>query len=721
MRKFIQFIDKHSKVVFRTLLYILTLGFLLYIFPREGNFPYEFSMGKPWLHNDLYSTFDFPIRKSVTEINAERDSILKEYRPYFNYKNEISLEQISKFNKAFNNEWNKFAEGRVKKPLSPEMISFFKDADTIKKSNFLKFADELLLKVYQKGIIEVTDQMEQSSSKDFPMVIIRNNVGEEFEFSDVFTPKTAYGYIMNQINLLKTATASDKILYESGFYKELNINEFLLPNLLYNEEASRNVKNDLVKKISLTKGMFPSDRRVIGKGEIVNGEKYNTLLSLKYEYENKLGHSNKYLSIIVGQALLIGCLLLLLLFFVLNFRREVYSNNLKFSFILLLISIFVGVSCLITKKDWVNLYILPFALLPMIVRTFYDARLALFVHTVAILLVGFIAPNSFEFVFLNFIAGAIAIIGLSNLYRRGKLFTTTLYVILTYCILYLGLYLVQGNDFAGLTKDSGFWENYIYFGISGLLLSMAYPLIFVFEKMFGFLSDLTLMELSDTNQPLLRKLNEKAPGTFQHSLQVANLAEDAAYKIGANPLLVRAGALYHDIGKMQNPMYFIENLSTEKNPHGNISNEASARIIIEHVTKGIEIARKNRLPEQIIDFIRTHHGTTTVQFFYRTQKKQNPESDIDVSKFTYPGPIPFSKEMALVMLADSVEAASRSLRELTHDSINDLVDNIVYYQMINEQYNNSNITYKDIGIIKGIFKRKLMNIYHVRVEYPDEI
>jgi cyclic-di-AMP phosphodiesterase PgpH len=279
-----------------------------------------------------------------------------------------------------------------------------------------------------------------------------------------------------------------------------------------------------------------------------------------------------------------------------------------------------------------------------------------------------------------------------------------------------------------LPKDRTFWsyykdfcDHYIYFGISGFLLLMAYPLIFIFEKMFGFLSDLTLMELSDTNQPLLRKLNEKAPGTFQHSLQVANLAEEAAYKIGANPLMVRAGALYHDIGKMNNPIYFIENLSTEKNPHNDLTNEASARMIIDHVTKGAEIGHKNRLPEQIIDFIRTHHGTTTVQFFYRTLKKQNPDSEIDVSKFTYPGPIPFSREMALVMLADSVEAASRSLREITHDSINDLVDNIIYYQMINEQYYNSNITYKDIGVVKEIFKRKLMNIYHVRVEYPDDL
>jgi cyclic-di-AMP phosphodiesterase PgpH len=722
MRKFIQLLDKHSTLVLRVFLYFLTAGILLFIFPREGNFPYEFTKGKPWLHNDLYATFDFPIQKSATEINEEKDSILKEFKPYFTYKNEVQDEQLKKFTKTYDNLWGKFADGIVKHPIDKNVTAFFTNTDSLKRQNHKKVVDELLLRIYQKGIIEVTDQVEQFTAKDFQLVIIRNNVGEEYEFSDVFTPKTAYEYIIGQINMLKDATASDKILSESGFYKDLNLNEFILPNLLYNEEASKNVKDELIKKISLTNGMFLADRKIIGKGEIVSDEKYNLLISLKYEYENRLGHSDQYNFIIGGQAIIFGGLLLLLIVFLVSFRREVYSNNLKFSFILLLIVIFVGLPCIIAKKDWdISLYLIPFAVLPMIVKTFYDSRLALFVHTVAILMIGFIAPNGFEFIFLNFIAGAIAIIGLSNLYRRGKLFNTAFFVILGYCILYLGINLLQGHDFKDISNDISFWNNCFYFAINGVLLLIAYPLIFIFEKMFGFLSDITLMELSDTNQPLLRKLNEKAPGTFQHSLQVANLAEDAAYKIGANPLLVRAGALYHDVGKMSNPMYFIENLSTEKNPHNDISSEASAKIIIEHVAKGIEIARKHRLPEQIIDFIRTHHGTTTVQFFYRTLKKQQPDQDIDVSKFTYAGPIPFSKEMALVMIADSVEAASRSLRDITHDTINDLVDNIVYYQMINEQYNNSNITYKDIGIIKGIFKRKLMNIYHVRVEYPDEV
>lgn len=718
------FLDKHSKLVVRILLYFFTLAVLLFIFPREGSFPYEFFVGKPWMHNDLISTFDFPILKSADEINAEKDSILKEFKPYFNYKTDIAGDVVSKFDKAFDERWEKYA----KEGSDKEIVDFFSKADSAAKVGYKKDAEDLLYGIYQKGVIEVNDALDKFKGKDFPMVIIRGNVGEDEDFSDVFTPKTAYEYFIGKLNALKETSVSDKVLYQSGFYKDLNVNEFLQPNLIYNEEASKNVKDDLIKKISLTKGMFLTDKRVIGRGEIVNKEKFNILQSLKFEYENRLGHSSKFTYIIIGQVIIIGFLLLLLIIFLINFRGEIYSNNLKFSFILFLLLAFTGIACFLVHKDWSSyIYVVPFALLPMVVKTFYDSRLALFVHTVVILLAGYIVPNAFEFVFLNFISGAVAIIGLSNLYRRGKLVATVFYVTVSYGVLYLAIFFIQGNDLFDVPKDGNFWEyhqsfwdHYIYFTINGLLLLLAYPVIFVFEKMFGFLSDLTLMELSDTNQPLLRKLSEKAPGTFQHSLQVANLAEEAAYKIGANPLLVRTGALYHDIGKIANPMYFIENLSTEKNPHDELSNEASARMIIEHVSIGVEIGKKNRLPEQIIDFIRTHHGTSTVQFFYRTMKKQHPDREIDISKFTYPGPTPFSKEMALLMIADSVEAASRSLKEITHETINDLVDNIIYYQMANEQYYNSNITLKDIATVKAIFKRKLLNIYHVRVEYPDE-
>ena len=715
MRKIITYLKENRQLIYRVLSFLISAIVIIYLYPREGHFPYEFQKGKAWLHADLYAPFDFPIRKTNAEIKVEKDSILQEYKPYFNYKQKTVDEQITNFTKTFGQQWNKFANEAGSNQLQGNIRHFFNQSDSLQKAKYKDFVINLIKGVYNKGIIQLTEQMEQSPSKDYTIVIIKDNIGSDNMLSEIYTPKTAYEYVLHDIGKLQYGTTEDRIIYQSGFFKELNLNQFLLPNLILNEEASKNVKDELVKKISLTKGMFRANDKVIGKDEMVNDQKFNLLISLKYEYENQLGGSFKLGHIILGQSITVSVLLILLIVYLVKFRREYYSNNLKFSFILMLVTIVVGFSSLIIRYDLINLYILPFALLPIIIKIFYDARLALFVHTVAIVMVGFAAPNSFEFIFLNFSTGAVAILSLTNTYRRGKLFNTSIYVILIYSVIYTGMFLMQGSEFSTIV-----WQNYYYFCFSGFLLNLSYPLIFIFEKTFGFLSDITLMELSDTNHVLLRKLNEKAPGTFQHSLQVANLAEEAAFRIGANPLLVRTGALYHDIGKMHNPIYFIENLSTEKNPHQNLTNEESARIIIEHVEKGIEIAKKNRIPEQIIDYIRTHHGTSTVQFFYRSSKKQNPEAVVDINKYTYPGPIPFSKEMALVMMADSVEAASRSLKDYNSNTINDLVDNIIYYQMINEQYNNSNITYKDQSIVKEIFKRKLMNIYHLRIEYPDD-
>ena len=716
MRKFFRFLQKNSENIIRVLIFIVSAAALLYIYPRESEFPFEFQKGKVWMHADYNAPFDFPVRKTDKEIQIEKDSILKEFKPYFNYQPNIQNEQLKKLNKSFKTMWSIYSDGRSGHKLSNEAVNFFKSADSTVQFHFKNFAVDLLSSVYQKGILPVTEQIEQNKGRDYSLVIIKNRVGEEYDISEVFTQKAAYEYIFDQVNNLANLSRNDRIVYESGFFKDLNLNEFILPNLEYNEAASQNVKNDLIKKISYTKGIFPADKKIIGHGEIVNDEKYNLLNSLKYEFENNKGSSLHFGLILTGQLIIICCLLSLLIIFLINFRREIYNNNLKYSFVLLLVVGVVGISCLVIKKDLINLYLIPFALLPIVIKTFYDARIALFVHTVAILLVGFVAPNGFEFVFLNFISGSVAIISVRSIYRRGKLFNSALIVIVTYYLLYLAINFIQGNGLDDLN-----WRMFIYFGVSGSLILMAYPLIFIFEKVFGFLSDITLLELSDTNQHLLRKLNEVAPGTFQHSLQVANLAEEAARKVGANPLLVRTGALYHDIGKMINPIFFIENQSSEHNPHDDISPEESAKIIIEHVTKGVEIARKNRLPEQITDFIKTHHGTTTARYFYNTYKLEHPENDVDKSKFTYPGPIPFSKETVLVMMADSVEAASRSLKEYSKQAINDLVDNIIYYQMINDQYNNSNITYREITTVKDLFKRKLMNIYHVRVEYPDGI
>jgi cyclic-di-AMP phosphodiesterase PgpH len=716
MRKFVLYLDKHTKLITRTGLLLFTMVFIVFLFPREGKFPYEYQRGKPWMHGDLSASFDFPVRKSDRELNREKDSILKEFKPYYNFKEQVADEQLKKMRKSFSSVWQKFAEKRINHSITEAQAQFFQKADSTVKFSYRQYIAELLTTVYQNGILEVNEQIEKAPSKDFSLVILRNNIGEDADFSDVFTPKAAYEYIIKHVNSLKPSNERDETIVDAGFFKELNINEFIFPNLFYNDEASKNVKDDLIRKISFTKGMYASERKIISKGEIVNDEKLNLLQSYRYEYENRIGHSDKRLLVILGQALIVSGLLTLLMVYMIYFRREVYHNNVNLGFMFLLIVLMTGTAALALRKDLFSLYIIPFSLIPLILRTFYDARLALFVHMVTVLLVSFMAPNSFEFIVLNFTAGTIAVISLTNLYRRSRLFVTALYVFVTYSVIFFALNLLQGISIGRFP-----YQTLEYFAANGFLLLLAYPMIYIFEKTFGFLSDIKLMELADTNQPLLRRLNEKAPGTFQHSMQVANLAEEAAFLIGANPLLVRVGAMYHDIGKILHPMYFIENVTLDKSPHVELSSEESARIIIEHVYKGIDIARKAKLPEQIIDFIRTHHGNSTVQYFYRTFLKSNPESDVDKSKFTYPGPIPFSKEMALVMMADSVEAASRSLKEVTHTSINDLVDNIIYYQMINEQFNDSAITYKDLSIVKGVFKRKLLNMYHIRVEYPAQV
>jgi putative nucleotidyltransferase with HDIG domain len=623
------------------------------------------------------------------------------------------------FEQTFKKKWQAFShdsidiQDKAKKALIEEYFSKASEKDM---QHFLELGKKLLTDVYQRGIIQLNDQIEERLKTGKYLVVISNNVGEEKEFSQVLTLKTAYEYIVGEIDKMSQTVANDRHFLLSGFFKNLDMNNFLQPNLIYNEEASTNTQNELISQISLTKGMVSAKERIIGNGEIVNDEKYNILFSLETEYEHKIGNSGNIKTVAVGQIILVMCLISMMFLYLWSFRKIIYKNSIKTTFIVLLVVLIFSLTSIFVSRDIVNIYVIPIALVPIIIKTFYDSRVALFIHSTAILLIGFLAPNGFEFTLLSFMAGAIGIFSLTNVYRRSRLLMTAFYVVLSYSVVYLGLYLMQGNKITQIP-----YRQFMFFAANGALLLFAYPLIYVFEKVFGFLSDITLVELSDTNQPLLRELSEKAPGTFQHSLQVANLAEEAAYKIDASALLVRTGALYHDIGKVFNPRYFIENLNNDKNPHNDLPYEESAGIIIGHVIKGIELAKKHRLPPPIIDFIRTHHGTSTVHFFYRSFMNKYPEREEERKKFTYPGPIPFTKELILVMMADAVEAASRSLKEVNQKTLSDLIDNIFYYQMVEEQYNDAPLTYKDISAIKEVFKKKLMNIYHVRVEYPEPL
>ncbi|MDR2036394.1 MAG: HDIG domain-containing protein [Bacteroidales bacterium] len=685
MSRFLLFIRTHTYVI---LLYIISVVVICLLFPREGKYPYEFQKGKIWGHKDLYAPFDVPILKSESEIATETDSILRSFAEYYNYRPEIAEQQKSAYQKVFNTHWE---NGHL---------------NTYKKKYLYEKGLSLLDSVYKTGIFQGDQPSSDNLSKQ--VMIIRNNVGEEMNRSDVFTPKTAYSLIISQLDLMEHEE-------ERNFLKGLDLNEFLQPNVFYNAEITNTAKSESIKKISPTKGVIPTNRKIIANGEIVNDEKFIQLTSLKYEFEHKVGTSGNFSQILVGQISVITLCFMLVYIYLMFFRKDIFRSTLRTGFLLLMMVMFVGISCLVVRNGYFSLYNLPFILIPIIICTFFDARTATFIFMVSTLLIGFLAPNGFEFIFLNFIAGIVGIVNVQAIYRRGTLFRAVLWIIATYSVTYTALIMMQGIKFSQIE-----WMNYVRFGISGALLFVAYPSIFIFEKIFGFISDITLMELSDTNQPLLRKLSEVAPGTFQHSLQVANISEEVIQKIGGNPLLMRTGALYHDIGKISRPAYFIENQSGGRNPHEDISPENSAQIIIEHVSNGVEIAKKNRIPQHIINFIRTHHGTTTVRFFYHQYQKQHPDQKIDRSKFTYPGPIPFSKEMVILMMCDSIEAASRSLKEINQASISDLVDNIVNYQVLEDQYNDANITYREINTAKQIIKNRLMNIYHVRIEYPKD-
>ncbi len=681
--------------------FIVTGIFLFSLFPRGGKFKYEYQKGRPWLHEVLIAPFDFPIYKTHDDLQKERDSILKNFPPYYIYQDHVWKEKREELVKTLPYLWNDFVKGYpapipsdIKDKVGRNVISVFEH-------------------IYKQGILEPLDEKSGISGQSTSIYVITNNIARETDRTAVFTMKKAYEYIQRQFS-----TFNDEMVFSVGvdlwpFFQSLSINKYLFPNLKYDAATSEKTRQNALENISLTEGMVMAGERIIFTGDLVNSQNFKILESLKREYEERMGLSVSYLSVLLGQLIIVAiCLVILYFYFKKYYSHLLYSPN-AMSFIFFIIVAFAIITALIVRYRPVGLYMIPYAIMPILLKTFFDARLSSLVYLLSILVMGFIVPNSFEFIFLNIITGIVAIMSLSNVYCFNRMFMTSTWVVFTYVIIFFGLSLFQEGNLRNIK-----YEDVFYFIGNGLLIMSTLPLIYIFEKIFGFLSDATLLELSDTNQPLLRMLAEKAPGTFQHSLQVANLAEEAIYKVGGNPLLVRAGALYHDIGKMNNPAYFIENLSDSANPHENLSFEESAQIIIGHVSKGVEIALQYHLPEAIIHFIRTHHGTTTAHYFYRSYIRLHPDADINPEKFSYPGPKPFSREMGVVMMADSIEAASRSLKKYTDKELHLLVDNIIDNLMKERQLNETNLTLKDIETIRNTFKKRLRNIYHTRIEYP---
>jgi cyclic-di-AMP phosphodiesterase PgpH len=678
--------------------FILTVVVIVLFMPREGKFKFEFQRGTPWMHEDLNAPFDFPIYKTDSELLAERHAILRGLKPFF------SLDST--------------AEPLVKRQLQADAdLSARPPAFRVAgkyiplNAEVLTTANNLLSYIYSKGVIDPNELNALGVMPDAGITILINNIAYDTPISAILTVEEALDYLSERIALLGTTQGVEQSLS----YAELPLRKYINPNLVYEEQTTAKVRTELLRNLSLTRGMIQAGERIVVKGDVITQDIFVVLESLRREHESRIGFTGDVRLLIFGQTLLVGIIFLVLFLFLQSFRHELLRDHIKTLFILMLVSVMVVISAITVKMNVLSIYIIPFAVVPIFIRAFYDSRLALFVHLITIFMVGFFAPNSFEFVFYHFIAGIVAIVSLTNFYQRRKLFLTIFMVLTTYWLLYIGMVTIQEGTPMALNPIRLLW----YAGNAMLILA-AYQLIYIFEKVFGFLSDTSLMELSDSNHELLRQLAEVAPGTFQHCLQVANLAEAAIFQIGGNPLLIRAGALYHDIGKMGKPYYFVENQSPEYNPHQNLDFEESAEIIIAHVTDGVQMAKRHRLPQQIIDFIRTHHGTTKVQYFFRLFKEKFPNAKADFPKFRYPGPVPFSREMAVLMMADSVEAASRALKSITPKTINDLVDSIINYQQDEEQFSESDITFKDISVVKQVFKKKLMNIYHARIEYPKD-
>ncbi len=670
------------------------------VFPREGKFMYEYQKGKPWLHESLIAPYDFAVRKSEVELKAERDSILNSFTPIFTYDSSLTRLHVEEFKKYLNN---------VSFPGQNQQASIgrYGVLETVKSS-----LTEILAGIYSEGIIEVTEITEPIIQGNGKIRVVKGRIAEEVPLDRIYSPKDAYQTVNSMMDDLANILEEEGRIDEASFVRIVSPFDFVRPNLIFNEEATNIERERLLKSVSPTRGLIQEMELIINTGEIVSPAKFMVLESLRVEYEQRVGSYGSWL-LKAGLLILISACYIVLYLFLFHFRKDVLDTVHRTTFIIIIIMIFVLLTRVVIMMPNVSIYLIPFGIIPIVVRTFYDSRLALFILLVTIMICGFLVPNSFEFIFMTFIASVVAIFSLSNIYRRGRLFFSALMVLVSYSSVYLGIGIIQEGTLAGLN-----WDTFGWFAGNGALLLLCYPTIFLFEKTFGFLSDATLFELSDSNQPLLRRLSEEAPGSFQHSLQVANLAGEAARAIGANHLLVRTGALYHDIGKLTRSEFFTENIPDGFNPHEKLTPEESARLIISHIENGIELARKYNLPEQLIDFIRTHQGTTTAYYFYHMYKEAHKGEQVSESLFAYPGPKPFSRETAVLMMTDAVEATSRSLTVYSRETISEMVEKVIENQISDGQFSEAPITFKDISVIKEVLKNRLINIYHVRISYP---
>ncbi|HAV55468.1 MAG: phosphohydrolase [Aequorivita sp.] len=681
MKNLFSFFAKNQSLIYKVFLFIASTLLVIYFLPKGGQFKYNFQKGKPWQYENLYAPFSFTIKKDEDTLKKEREEIRGNTIPYFEYDAETAARVAEDFREKLE-------------------IRYVDSLYNTSRKTVERLGESLLNEVYENG---VTDEI--YNYEDGRLIYLKNgNEIEERSYSQLFKKENLNKRVRDLVE--KNNTEDVQVL----LYNLLN--DVLQPNVKLNTRLTEAAIEAEIAALNPNRGIIEKGGRIIAKGEVVEGDKFQILNSLKAEFDSQIWSKNNYLWLLVGYSMLVSLVFLMLFLFLKNYRPVIYSNNTKVTFIFFNILLMVFLTTLVVKVHADYVYVVPICILPLILKAFFDPRVGLFVHVLTILLLGFIVPNSFEYMFLQFIAGIVTILTVSELYKRANLFISVGQITLIYILGYFAFFVIQEGNIQAMQ-----WQNFQYFILCGLATLFAHPLIYFYEKIFGLVSDVSLLELSDTNSKLLKELSNKAPGTFHHSLNVANLAEAAANEIGANSMLVRVGALYHDIGKMLNPTMFTENQANSINSHNELDPKESAQIIIDHVIKGIEIARKNNLPDRVIDFIRTHHGTSLVYYFYKKEREQQGQANKE--DFIYPGPIPFSKETAILMMADSVEAASKSLKEPSSTIIDEFVEKIINNQMAQGQFLNANITFKEIETIKKVLKKKLNNIYHLRVEYPE--
>ena len=643
----------YKNLIYKSLIFIATVSVIVYFLPNEGKFNYQFDINKPWKYGLLQASFDFPIYKNDIQVQKEQDSILADYQPYFQIDKEAEKNVLSKLREDYNKTLRHSLPG----------------------TDYVRYIERTLKALYEDGIIAGNDLKRMEEDSIIAIRLVDKNVATSRFIDQLYTVKEAYEYLLN----------ADTTHYKKKILQQCNLNDYITPNLVYDEEKSEAAQKDLLSNISWANGFVLNGQKIIDRGEIVDEQTYNILESLRKEWEKRSDSVQEKRLTLAGQILYVGIFLFCFMAYLELFRADYYERKGTLTLLFALIVFFPVLS----------------------------SRTAFMAHVTIILLCSITLRFPHEFILLQVVAGMVAIYSLRELSQRSQLLRTALVVFISYALLYFAFELIHEDDLTKLNT-----RMYIYFMINGILLLFAYPLLFLLEKIFGFTSDVTLVELSNINNSLLREMSEVAPGTFQHSLQMANLAAAAANKIGGKSQLVRTGALYHDIGKMVNPAFFTENQSGV-NPHKSLSYEQSAQVIISHITDGLKLAEKHNLPKVIKDFISTHHGRGLTKYFYISYKNEHPDEEVDQEKFRYPGPNPFTKEQAVLMMADSVEAASRSLPEYTEESISTLVDKIIDTQVSEGYFKECPITFKDIATVKALFKEKLKTMYHTRISYPE--